>query len=192
MKFSTKLIFATALASVIGFTIWYVGDTNYIADQRAKNDALALKVSQKQLINERNNNLRTKFKELQKERADIRDQFVELRKRLPSEENFGQFVLEMNAAAKTRKLKLDFNGQHPPYRPGINASPLVISLLTPEKQDFTGKYSLLKSFGDWLADFPQLVTVQAFSVKGDGFGPLKMSVRASMPVDIPEPGTSLD
>lgn len=182
-----------ALAAGLGFGIWYFGESNYIKESRSRNDKLEGTVKEKQKLNARNNYLREKFDQLQAERKRIAAEFVELRKRLPSEENFGEFVLAMNQAAKVRQLKLDFNGQHPPYKPGINASPLKISLITPEKQqNFTGKYSLLQGFADWLADFPQLVTIQSFKISGDGFGPLKMSLNGSMPVDIPEPGTTLE
>jgi len=182
--FKNLLLGLLAATGISALGIYFL-DGYLFSDWQARLDKEAQNVQMLENENEQMAWLEPRLAEVREESRRLEEAVTGLQMRLPSQDQFGQMIQDFTSAARERQLSLTIQARPPVKREGIQSGTLDFTV----ESITAGGYPRVRSFADWLRDYPRLLSFRDFEVLVGTGGQISLRATCLSPVmfDVPLP-----
>lgn len=174
-----SLLKQLVLALIILAIGWGLSQKYFFTDWETRLNQQQAEVFRLKGENDATDQYRIERDKLQRDVEAARDRYKQLEAFLPSADNFGTLFEDVKVQARRANLLLERKDDtHPPYKPGLNESPMTLQL--------RGRFLDQLSFLNWLAGYSRVVVFNHQTITNNG-GDTTMTLEGFVPIDLPTP-----
>jgi len=163
---------------VVTLGVWYFLHETIFGSWEAENKKKQEDAEKLERENAKMAELEKRREEVLAEQARLEAAIRELQPRLPNQEQFGQIIQDFTAAARERQLTLFIQARPPLKREGVQSGSLQFSVESISE----GGYQRIRSFADWIRDYPRLISFQRFETSVGTDGKIGLNGNCQTPV----------